>query len=192
MIGENVLLASPTSEPPIAAADEATLALDTTDQRQLIALAGSAGAGKSTFAARRFLPTQIVSSDRCRAMLADDEDVRGVGEGVFELLDTIVRLRMELGKLVVTDFVNLEQGRRLKLLGMARAAGYRATLVLLTADLATRRRRNRQRSRVVADEALVAMDADLRRTLTEIPAEPWDAIYLVAPVEPAGSELICR
>lgn len=186
MAGESLAAAPPAAEPRVYAADEATLALDTTDQRQLIAIAGGAGAGKSTFAARRFLPTQIVSSDRCRAMLADDEDVRGVGEGVFELIETIVRLRMALGKLVVTDFVNLEQGRRLKLLGMARAVGYRATLVVLTADLATRRRRNRRRSRLVADEALVAMDAALRRTLTEIPAEPWDAIYLVAPVEPAG------
>lgn len=189
MAGENVPSKSPTHEPRIHTADEATLVLDTIDQRQLIALAGGAGAGKSTFAARRFLPTQIVSSDRCRAMLADDEDVRGLGEGVFELMDTIVRLRMELGKVVVTDFVNLEQGRRLKLLGMARAAGYRATLLVLTADLATRRRRNRQRSRQVADEALVAMDAELRRTLAEIESEPWDAIYLVAPVEPANDEL---
>jgi hypothetical protein len=37
----------------------------------LLVLIGPAGAGKSTFARARFRPTEVVSSDACRAMVAD-------------------------------------------------------------------------------------------------------------------------
>lgn len=40
----------------------------------VVVLVGASGAGKSTFARRWFLPTEIVSSDACRAMIADDEN----------------------------------------------------------------------------------------------------------------------
>ncbi|RZJ61490.1 MAG: hypothetical protein EOO58_01715, partial [Hymenobacter sp.] len=40
----------------------------------LILLMGSSGAGKSTFARRLFKPTEIVSSDVCRGLVADDEN----------------------------------------------------------------------------------------------------------------------
>jgi len=39
----------------------------------LVILCGPAGSGKSTFAVRNFPETSVVSSDRCRAMIADDE-----------------------------------------------------------------------------------------------------------------------
>ena len=39
----------------------------------LVLLVGSSGSGKSTFAAKHFLPTEIVSSDRARGVVCDDE-----------------------------------------------------------------------------------------------------------------------
>ena len=38
----------------------------------LVLLVGAAGSGKSTFAARHFTATQVVSSDRMRALIGDD------------------------------------------------------------------------------------------------------------------------
>ena len=55
----------------------------------LVVLCGPAGSGKSTFAARHFPPTAIVSSDRCRAMLADDERDLSVSPEAFRLFHTI-------------------------------------------------------------------------------------------------------
>ncbi|MGZ6345348.1 MAG: AAA family ATPase, partial [Candidatus Limnocylindrales bacterium] len=39
----------------------------------LVLLVGPTGAGKTTFAARHFRPTEVLSSDRFRALVADDE-----------------------------------------------------------------------------------------------------------------------
>lgn len=44
----------------------------------LIVLLGASGSGKSTFADRHFGPTEVVSSDRCRALVGDDETDQSV------------------------------------------------------------------------------------------------------------------
>ena len=44
----------------------------------LVLLVGASGTGKSTFAARHFLPTEVVSSDRARGWIADDETDQGL------------------------------------------------------------------------------------------------------------------
>jgi len=40
----------------------------------LVVLVGASGSGKSTFARRHFRPTQVLSSDFCRGLVADDQD----------------------------------------------------------------------------------------------------------------------
>ena len=40
----------------------------------LVVLVGASGSGKSTFARKHFKATEVVSSDACRGMVADDEN----------------------------------------------------------------------------------------------------------------------
>jgi len=40
----------------------------------LVALIGTSGSGKSTFARRHFKPTEVISSDTCRGLVEDDEN----------------------------------------------------------------------------------------------------------------------
>ena len=40
----------------------------------LVVLMGSSGSGKSTFARKHFLPTEVLSSDDCRGLVSDDEN----------------------------------------------------------------------------------------------------------------------
>jgi hypothetical protein len=40
----------------------------------LVVLIGPSGSGKTTFAHRHFLPSEVLSSDACRAMVADNEN----------------------------------------------------------------------------------------------------------------------
>jgi protein phosphatase len=44
----------------------------TIPELSLVVLIGASGAGKSTFAARHFTPTEVVSSDFCRGLVSDD------------------------------------------------------------------------------------------------------------------------
>ena len=52
----------------------------------LVVLIGPSGSGKSTFAGKHFLPTEVISSDACRAMVSDDENDQTVTNDAFELL----------------------------------------------------------------------------------------------------------
>ena len=40
----------------------------------LVVLMGPSGSGKSSFARKHFKPTEILSSDFCRGLVADDEN----------------------------------------------------------------------------------------------------------------------
>src|SRR5699024_5307935 len=56
----------------------------------LVLLVGVTGSGKSTFAARHFLPAQVVGSDDCRGMVSDDPNDQRATADAFALLNTIV------------------------------------------------------------------------------------------------------
>ena len=60
----------------------------------LVVLIGASGSGKSTFARRHFLPTEIVSSDSCRGMVSDDETSLEATGDAFELLHYIAGKRL--------------------------------------------------------------------------------------------------
>ena len=46
----------------------------------LVVLVGASGSGKSTFARKHFLPTEVVSSDFCRGLVSDDENDQAATE----------------------------------------------------------------------------------------------------------------
>ncbi len=86
----------------------------------LILLIGPAGSGKSTFAARHFRPTEVVSSDAFRALISDDEANQAVTEEAFQLLHLVVERRLALGRVTVVDATNLRPWARQPLLALAR------------------------------------------------------------------------
>jgi len=86
----------------------------------LIVLMGSSAAGKSTFARRHFKPSEIVSSDACRAMVADDETVKDANQDAFDLVHFIIEKRLKRGLLTVVDATNLQPEGRRKLVEIAR------------------------------------------------------------------------
>ena len=87
----------------------------------LVVLVGVSGSGKSTFAARHFLPTEVVSSDFCRGLVADDETDQAATTAAFEVLHTIVAKRLEAGRLTVVDATNVRPDDRQPLVELARA-----------------------------------------------------------------------
>src|SRR5215510_8748833 len=102
----------------------------------LVVLVGASGSGKSTFARKHFLPTEILSSDFCRAILADDENDQGVTEAAFEVLHTIAGKRLALGRLTVIDATNVQEESRKPLIRLARE--HHAIPVAIVFDLPER------------------------------------------------------
>jgi protein phosphatase len=86
----------------------------------LVVLVGATGSGKSTFARRHFLPTQVISSDVCRGMVADDENDQAATPEAFELLHYIVGKRLAAGRLTVVDATNVQRDSRRQLVQLAR------------------------------------------------------------------------
>ncbi len=86
----------------------------------LVLLVGPSGAGKSTFARKHFLPTEVVSSDFCRALVSDNENDQSATGDAFDLLHTIVRKRLTRGHLTVVDATNVQPEARKTLIALAK------------------------------------------------------------------------
>ena len=86
----------------------------------LVVLVGVSGSGKSTFAARHFAPTEIVSSDFCRALVSDDANDQTATGAAFEVLHTIAAKRLESGRIVVIDATSVRPDDRAPLVELAK------------------------------------------------------------------------
>ena len=86
----------------------------------LVVLIGASGSGKSTFARKHFLPTEVISSDYCRALISDDENNLAATNDAFELLHYIAAKRLAAGRLTVADATNVKPEDRKPLIELAR------------------------------------------------------------------------
>ena len=78
----------------------------------LVVLIGSTGSGKSTFAAKHFLPTEVISSDYCRGLVADDENDQSINADAFDLVREIAGKRLKHRRLAVIDATNVRAAER--------------------------------------------------------------------------------
>lgn len=147
--------------------------------RTLVVLCGPAGAGKSTFAAQHFQPSQIVSSDMCRGLICDYPQNQHVNGQAFELFLYILKLRLSLGRFSVADSTALEGFARKALLDLAREAGYRTCLLVFNFAEEVYQRQNSQRMKPVPSDVVARHYQQFRwRTLREIRTESWDRCYI--------------
>jgi protein phosphatase len=145
----------------------------------LVVLIGSAGTGKSTWAARHFEPTQIVSSDACRAAVADDPADQGASHDAFRLFNQIVHDRLKRGLLTVADSTALAPGARRDLLTHAADFGRPAVAVIFDLPLEVASAWNEQRERRVPSAALLTHGKLMRQAVHDIPGEGFSALYVL-------------
>lgn len=86
----------------------------------LVVLIGASGSGKSTFARAHFKPTEIISSDFCRGLVADDENDQSASRDAFDVLHYIAGKRLAAGRLTVVDATNVQSESRRQLVQLAR------------------------------------------------------------------------
>lgn len=95
----------------------------------LVVLIGASGSGKSTFARKHFLPTEIVSSDQCRGIVADDENDQTATGPAFDLVNYIAEKRLAARRLTVIDATSVRPEDRKQYVSLAKK--YHALLVAI-------------------------------------------------------------
>jgi protein phosphatase len=158
----------------------------------LVVLMGISGSGKSTFARQHFAPTEIVSSDHCRALVCDDENDQSVNQDAFELLHSIVAKRLARRRLTVIDATNVQPEARAQLLAIAGAQQIPAIAIVFNFDVEICWQRNAGRAhRVVPHEIILQQFHDLQTALVGLSREGFDAIYLLtSPAELAAATIL--
>ncbi|MFZ5651156.1 MAG: AAA family ATPase [Bacillota bacterium] len=145
----------------------------------LVVLCGSAGCGKSSFAQRNFTPTQVVSSDHCRAMVSDDESDMSSSRSAFKVFKLIIDQRLMLGRLTVADSTALTAKARRELLALGKKHDFQVVLVVFNMPLSVCCAQNLSRPRKVPRKVLESHRRLLNRTLKKVYHEDFDGIYVL-------------
>ncbi|MEU8055634.1 polynucleotide kinase-phosphatase [Microbispora bryophytorum] len=146
----------------------------------LVVLVGISGSGKSTFAARHFAPTQVVSSDFCRGLVADDENDQTATPEAFDLLHHIVGIRLRRGLLTVVDATNVQWEARKKLIELARSHNVLADAIVLDAPEDVARARNAARpDRAFGPHVITRQRKELRRSLGKIAKDGFRRVHVL-------------
>jgi protein phosphatase len=150
----------------------------------LVLLIGPSGAGKSTFAARHFLPTEVVSSDHCRALLCNDASNQAVTPAAFALLHHIARARLWLGRLTIIDATNLHYWARRPLLRMARAYRLPVIALVFNVSIETCLKHNRDRAaRFVAENVIRQHHQEFLQAVAHLEREGYAEIHILNEAE---------
>ncbi|GAA4628887.1 polynucleotide kinase-phosphatase [Actinoallomurus vinaceus] len=138
----------------------------------LVVLVGVSGSGKSYFARRHFAPTQVVSSDHCRAVVSDDENDQSATADAFDLLHHIVRTRLRRGLLTVVDATNVQPRPREQLVRIAKEHDVLAVAIVLDVPESVAIERNAARTdRDLPDHVVPRQRRELRRGLRALDRE---------------------
>jgi protein phosphatase len=150
----------------------------------LVVLVGATGSGKSTFAARHFLATEVVSSDFCRGLVADDENDQKATEAAFEVLYLIAARRLDAGRLTVVDATNVQPESRRGLIELAKAHDALAVAVVIDLPEQVCAARNSSRpERQFGRHVLRNQREQLRRSLKAIRREGFHRVFVLSSEE---------
>jgi len=158
----------------------------------LVLLIGPSGAGKSTFARRHFKTTEILSSDFCRGLVADDENDQSASGDAFDVLHYITAKRLAAGRLTVIDATNVQAADRKALLKIARDHYCLAVAVVFNMPEKLCHERNQQRpDRQFGPHVVRRHLALLRRSLSDLRNEGfYRSFVLSSPEEVDAVEVI--
>ena len=159
----------------------------------LVLLVGPSGSGKSSFGRKHFLPTEVISSDFCRGLVADNENDQSATGDAFDLLHAIVRKRLARGKLTVIDATNVQPEARKTLIELARE--YHVFAVAIVFDLPERLCQDRNASRAdrqFGPHVVRNQLQQLRKSLRGLEREGIRYVFKLSTVEEVDSAVIER
>ncbi len=156
----------------------------TIPELSLVVLIGASGSGKSTFASKHFLSTEIISSDYCRGLVCDDENSQAASKDAFEVLHYIAAKRLAAGKLTIVDATNVQAEDRKTLLNLARQYHCFPVAIVLNLSEQLCHERNQQRpNRQFGPHVVRRHIQNLRRSLRTLEKEGFRYVYVLSSLE---------
>ncbi|MFE7750176.1 polynucleotide kinase-phosphatase [Streptomyces sp. NPDC057428] len=155
----------------------------------LVVLIGASGSGKSSFAREHFKPTEIVSSDFCRGLVADDENDQSASGDAFDVLHYIVGKRLAAGRLTVVDATNVQPESRKQLVQLARQHDVLPIAIVLDMpeELCLARNAGRPDRADMPRHVVQRHRRELRRSLRGLEREGFRKVHILRTEEEAGS-----
>ena len=150
----------------------------------LVVLIGATGSGKSTFAARWFKPTEVISSDYARGLVADDENDQAVSADAFDLVRAIAEKRLKHRRLTVIDATNVRAPERRQWVEVARRWHALPVAVVLDPGLDVCIARNKGRAdRDFGPGVPQRMISEIRKSLRGLQREGFRQVWTLSSAE---------
>ncbi len=157
-------------------------------EMSLVVLIGTSGAGKSTFAATHFKPTEVLSSDTCRGLVSDDETSMDATNDAFDVLHYIAEKRLERGLVTVVDATNVQPRARRPLVALARKHHVLPVAIVLDIPERICRDRNKERDdRNFGGHVISNQRRDMKRSLGKLRREGFRIIHTLSSPEEVDS-----
>jgi len=152
----------------------------TLPELSLVSLIGVSGSGKSSFAARHFAATEVLSSDFCRGLVSDDENDQASTEAAFEVLHFVAGKRLAAGRLTVVDATNVQPAARASLVALAKRHHVLSVAIVLDVPEALCAQRNAARpDRDFGPHVLRNQRSQLRRSLSGLRREGFHKVFVL-------------
>jgi protein phosphatase len=159
----------------------------------LVVLVGPSGSGKSTFAARHFRPTEVVSSDYCRALVSDDENDQSATPAAFRVLHSIVGERLRSGRLAVVDATSVQPESREPLVALARRQDCQAVAIVFDLPEKVCVERNRGRTSRNVPASVIHRQLDqMKRSMNSLQDEGFRYVHVLDSPEAVDRATILR
>ena len=164
----------------------------TVPDMSLVVLVGASGSGKSTFARAHFAPTQVLSSDFFRGLVADDENDQSASADAFDALHYVAAKRLAAGRTTVIDATNVQRASRASLVKLAKEHDVLPTAIVLDLPVAVCAARNASRAdRDFGDHVIRRQRGELHRSLKSLEREGFRRVHVLrSEAEVAGAEIV--
>ncbi|RLV09873.1 polynucleotide kinase-phosphatase [Streptomyces griseocarneus] len=160
----------------------------------LVVLVGATGSGKSTFAARHFRPTEVISSDFCRGLVSDDENDQSASGDAFDVLHYIAGKRLAAGRLTVVDATSVQPESRKQLVRIAREHDVLPVAIVLDMpeEVCAARNAARPDRADLPRRVIQRHQRELRRSLKNLEREGFRKVHILRGVAQADAAVVVR
>ena len=157
----------------------------------LVVLIGPSGSGKSSFARKHFLPTEVLSSDYCRGLVSDDENNQAATPDAFEVLHFLASKRLSRGRLTVIDATNVQPESRRPLVQLARAQHCLPIAIVLDLPESVCQQRNQSREdRNFGPHVVRQQRSQMRRSLRDLRREGFRDVFVLSSEELVDASMV--